>query len=51
MSQIIKSLASGPVPPSVATQYTTDSGIAVPALNNLNVFGNGGVTTSGSGST
>ncbi len=43
--------AAGPVPPSVPTQFTTDSGIAVPAANNLNVFGGIGATTSGSGST
>ena len=51
MSQIIKSLVSGPVPPAVPTQFTTDSGIAVPAGNNLNVFGGTGATTSGAGST
>lgn len=43
--------AAGPVPPTVPTQFTTDSGIAVPAANNLNVFGGTGATTSGSGST
>ena len=43
--------ASGPVPPEVPLQFTTDSGIAVPAANNLNVFGGIGATTSGSGST
>ena len=39
MSQIYKSLASGPVPPSVATSYTTDNGTAVPALSILDVRG------------
>lgn len=39
MSQIIKNLASGPVPPAVATSYTTDSGTAIPALNVLQVKG------------
>ncbi len=43
--------AAGPVPPAVPTQFTTDSGVAVPAANNLNVFGGVGATTSGSGST
>ena len=39
MSQIIKNLASGPVPPAVATSYVTDDGTAIPALNILNVNG------------
>lgn len=51
MSQIIKNLASGPVPPSVATLYTEDVGTATPALNNLNVFGGDGISTSGAGNT
>ncbi len=51
MSQIIKNLASGPVPPSVATSYVTDSGTAVPALNILNILGGSGTTTTGSGNT
>lgn len=39
MSQVIKNLASGPVPPSVATSYVTDNGTAVPAANVLIVLG------------
>lgn len=40
MSQIYKSLVSGPVPPSVATSYVTDENSpAVPAANILNVIG------------
>ena len=35
MSQIIKNLASGPVPPSVATSYVTQNGTAVPLANVL----------------
>lgn len=37
--------------PSVPLQFTTDSGVAVPAANNLNVFGSVGTSTSGAGST
>lgn len=43
--------SSGPFPPTIPTQFTTDSGIAIPAANNINVFGGTGATTSGSGST
>lgn len=39
------------LPPSVPTTFTEDSGSAVPALNNLNIIGGAGITTSGSGST
>lgn len=46
MSQIYKSLTSGPVPPAVPTSFTTDigsnpsatPGTAVPVLNNLNLL-------------
>lgn len=39
MSQIYKSLLSGPVPPAVPTQFTADDAtIAIPAANNLNVL-------------
>ncbi len=52
MSQAgINSLATAPSPPAVPTQFTTDAGIAVPALNNLNVLGGVGASTSGAGST
>lgn len=40
MSQIFKDLTTGPVPPTVAEQFTTDDGsLAIPAANNLNVLG------------
>lgn len=56
MSQIIKNLASGPVPPTVATSYVTDvNSPAIPLANVLNVLGNdttennaNGVRTDGS---
>lgn len=59
MSQIYKSGISGPVPPSVATQYTADdSSTATPVANNLNVFSNdtnvnndNGIQTRASGDT
>lgn len=37
--------------PSIPLQFTTDSGVATPAANNLNVFGGVGASTTGSGST
>ncbi len=56
MSQVIKNLASGPVPPTVAQSYVTDvNSPAIPAANVLDVFGgsvstnnNNGVQTDGS---
>lgn len=38
--------AAGPFPPSVPLQFTADDGnIAIPAANNLNVFGDDGIET------
>ncbi len=59
MSQAgILTTTAGPVPPDVPIQFTADSGIAVPALNNLNVFGvdsslnnDNGISSVGAGST
>ena len=40
MSQIYKALTSGPVPPAVPDQFTTDvGGPAIPVANNLNLLG------------
>jgi len=59
MSQAgILSLNATPLPPDVPTTFTTDSGVAVPVANNLNVFAddttannNNGIQTVGSGAT
>ena len=57
MSQIFKSLTSGPVPPTVATSYVTNLGTAVPSANVLNVLattasaGSIPIETTGSGNT
>lgn len=51
MSQFFVGTTAGSLPPQVPLQFTTDSGIAVPAANNINVFGGGNATTAGSGST
>jgi len=55
VSQVIKNLAAGPVPPAVATQYVCDTGTAIPVANVLNVVtagaGADGITTSAVGNT
>jgi hypothetical protein len=52
MSQAgIINISDTPLPPDIPIQFTTDNGIAVPASNNLNVFGGTGTNTSASGST
>jgi hypothetical protein len=49
MSQVGSASIAGT--PVVPTQFTTNSGIAIPVAHNLNVLGSAGATTSGSGST
>ena len=58
MSQFWQGVTAGGLPPSVAQQFTTDSGIAVPVAGNLNIFtndttanNNNGIQDTGSGST
>jgi hypothetical protein len=52
MSQFYQGTTAGSLPPSVPLQFTTDSGIAVAAGNNVNVFGGSStIQTTASGST
>jgi hypothetical protein len=51
LSQIYKSSVSSPPPPTVATSYVANTGVAIPAANILNVVGSGGLTVTGSGNT
>lgn len=50
MSQVYKSLTSGPVPPAVATSYVTDvNSPAIPIANILDVFGSDTSTNNDNG--
>lgn len=48
MSQVYLGASANP---AVPIQFTADTGIAVPAGNNLNILGENGIVTSASGST
>lgn len=52
MSQAgLLNVSTSSLPPSVPTSFTTDSGVAVPVANNLNIVGGEGIDTSGAGAT
>jgi len=58
MSQFYVGVTAGSLPPSVPLSFTTDSGIATPVANNLNILADdttnnnaNGLTTSGAGNT
>ena len=51
MSQYTQGSTFAPPPPTVANQYVTDAGTAVPALNILNVLGGANIGTTGAGNT
>lgn len=51
MSQFYQGVTAGALPPVVPTSFVSDSGVAIPVLNILNVVGGTGITTTGSGNT
>lgn len=51
MSQFFTTISGGNLPPQIPTSFTEDTGTATPAANNLNVFGDNGIITQGSGDT
>jgi hypothetical protein len=51
LSQIIKNLLGGPIPPQIPTEFVANLGSATPAGNILNTLGAGSITSIGSGNT
>jgi hypothetical protein len=51
MSQFWAGLSAGGLPPTVPTSFQTDSGVAVPVADVLNIFGGSNIGTTGSGNT
>lgn len=51
MSQFFVGVTAGSLPPVVPTTFHTDDSDAIPAANILNIYGDTGISTAGSGNT